>query len=728
MKDRKSTFFIMLVAIAALAYVAIFGIGNLKGANQMRYGIDIRGGVDAVYEPLELNRKPTANEMDAARSVIEARLDSKNILDREVTVDGENGRVLLRFPWKSDEKDFNPEQAITELGQTAKLTFRDPANNVILEGKHVKKSTPQADTTNNKYVVQLSFDEEGAKLFAEATKRLVGQPISIYMDELLISSATVNEPITDGNAVISGTFTPEESKELAEQINAGALPFSMITKNYSTISPTLGSGALDVMVMAGMVAFALICVFMIAKYRLVGLVSCIVLGMQLAAQLLALSIPQFTLTLPGIAGIILSLGMSVDTNVIIGERIGEELRKGNRLEKAILNGYHRAFSAVFDGNATSAIVAIILMIFGSGTMLSFGYTLLTGIILNFAAGIFSSKIMLLSITKFKKMQAPALFSKGREYKTIPFYQKRWIAFGLSITLFVIGIVGCLTKGVQMDIQFKGGAILKYTYQGELDSEKVSQVIEPLFDRPLTVQITSDLGSEEKKLNLTFAGNNGFLPEEQARLNDALNSNFKDSQIKLSESYMVEPYIGQKALINSALAIALSFFLIVIYVWARFRYIGGLSAGMMALVALFHDVCIVFFTFVVLGIPLNDTFVAITLTIIGYSINDTIVIYDRIREELGEKRKEPLATVVNKSITQSLTRSINTSITTFISVLIMYLFAAYYGIHAIEIFALPMMVGVISGCYSTIFIAGQLWVSWKNHKKTPKKTSKKAIAN
>ncbi|MEG0352814.1 MAG: protein translocase subunit SecD [Cellulosilyticaceae bacterium] len=715
MKAKKSTFFIMLIGIIVLGYIAFFGVGSLKGANQMRYGIDIRGGVDAVYEPLNLDRKPTSEEMDSARAVIEARLDAKNILDREITVDEENGRVILRFPWKSDETAFNPEQAIAEIGQTAKLTFRDSQNNILVEGKHVKQSTPQTDTSNNQYVVQLSFDQEGAKLFADATKRLVGQPIAIYMDEVLISSAIVNEPIADGNAVISGGFTSEEAKDLAETINAGALPFSMVTKNHSTISPSLGSGALTVMVKAGIVAFMLICVFMIGKYRLVGLVSCIVLAMQMAGQLLALSIPQFTLTLPGIAGIILSLGMSVDTNVIIGERIAEELRKGNRLEKAIKGGYEHAFSAVFDGNMTSAIVAIILMIFGSGTMLSFGYTLLTGIILNFVAGIFSSRVMLLSVVQFKKMKKPILFNKGKAYKTKPFYKKRWIAFCLSLCLFGVGLVGCLTKGVQLDIQFKGGAILKYTYTGELDTQQVSSVIDPILDRPSTIQITRDLGSDEKKLNVTLAGNEGLLPEEQAQLNEALDKSFKEAGIQLSESYMVEPYIGQKSLINSAIAIALSFILIVIYVWIRFKYIGGLSAGVMALVALVHDVLIVFFTFVVLGIPLNDTFVAITLTIIGYSINDTIIIYDRIREELGQKRKEPLEDVVNTSITQSITRSINTSITTFISVFIMYLFAAYYGIRDIEVFALPMMVGVISGCYSTIFIAGQLWVSWKNHK-------------
>lgn len=709
---RKSTFFVLLVGIIALSYIAFFGLGNIKGANQMRYGIDIRGGVDAVYESLDLNRKPTPQELDSARSVIEARLDAKKILDREVTVDEQNGRVLVRFPWKSDEKNFNPEEAIAELGQTAKLTFRDDKQNILLEGKHVKESMPQADIKNSQYIVSLKFDQEGTKLFGEATSRLVGKPIYIFMDETLISAATVNEPIKDGNAMISGSFTDEEAKELAEQINAGALPFSMVTKNHNTISPTLGSGALKVMVIAGAIAFILICIFMIGKYRLVGLVSSIVLAMQLAAELLALSIPQITLTLPGIAGIILSLGMSVDANVIIGERIGEELRKDMRIEKAIRNGYHRAFSAVFDGNITSAIVAVILMIFGSGSMLSFGYTLLIGMLLNFVAGILTSKLMLLSLVRFKKMQNLALFSKGRAYKTVPFYEKRWIAFALSIVLLGGGLIASFTKGVQLDIQFKGGAVLKYTYVGELNVEEVTRVLEPVLDRPVTVQTTNDLGTNEKKLNITLAGNEGLLPEEQAKLGDTLGEHFKDAQIQLSESYMVEPYIGHKAMVNSAFAIILAFLLIVIYVWVRFKNIGGLSAGVMALVALIHDVCIVFFTFVVLGSPLNDTFVAITLTIIGYSINDTIVIYDRIREEMKEKKKQSLQEVVNLSITQSLTRSVNTSFTTLISVLIMYVFAKYYGIRAIGIFAFPMMIGVISGCYSTIFIAGQLWVSWK----------------
>ena len=720
MQKRKSTFFIFLIGILAVTYVAFFGLGNLKGASQMRYGIDIRGGIDAIYEPLDLDRKPTKEEMNAVRSIMEARLDAKNILDREVTIDQEAGRLLLKFPWKSDETDFNPEKAIAEIGETAKLTFRDANNNVLVEGKHVKSSSVGLDPKTSTYAVQLSFDGEGAKLFAEATSKLINEPIAIFMDNTLISSARVNEAITDGNAMITGKFTQEEAKDLSEKISAGALPFSMVTKNHSTISPALGSGALEVMILAGVVAFGFICLFMIGRYRLVGVVSCLALTMQLAFQLLALSVPQFTLTLPGIAGIILSLGMSVDANIIIGERISEELSKGVRLGKAIAAGYHRAFSAVFDGNITSAIVAVILMIFGSGTMLSFGYTLITGIVLNFAAGIFASRMMLNSLTQFKALQNPILYKKAKPYKIIPFYKKRWIAFGLSLFLLGAGIVTCFVNGVKLDIQFKGGAILKYNYVGEIATNEIENLVQGILDRPSSVQLTSDLATEEQKINLTLAGNKGLLPEEQASLNEALVKAFPNADITLSESYMVEPYIGHKSLIDSIIAITLSFALIVVYVAVRFKNIGGWAAGSMALVALVHDVIIVFLAFVVFKIPLNDTFVAVTLTIIGYSINDTIVIYDRVREELNLSPKESLEKVIDKSISASLTRSINASITTLISVLMMYGFALVYGINAIEIFALPMIVGLISGCYSTICIAGPLWVSWENYRSKLKK--------
>jgi protein-export SecD/SecF family membrane protein len=366
MKSKKPVFFIILVIALLMAYTALFGVKipigsktlTIPGAPEMRFGIDIRGGVDAAFEPEGLDRKPTASELEAARSIIETRLDAKNILDRDVTIDTNNGYIIVRFPWKADETNFDPQAAMAELGQTALLTFRDPDGKVILEGSHVNKSSVEVDQQTGQYVVALEFDEKGTKLFGDATKRLIGQEISIYMDDNLIQSANVKEQISDGKAIITNINDVNKAKTLSDQINSGALPFSMVTKNHSTISPTLGKGALNVMVNAGILAFCIICVLLLFYYRLPGFVACISLLIQISGQILALSIPQITLTLTGIAGVILSIGMGVDANVIISERISEEIKSGKTVRSAISSGFKDAFSSVFDGNITVLIVGV----------------------------------------------------------------------------------------------------------------------------------------------------------------------------------------------------------------------------------------------------------------------------------------------------------------------------------------------------------------------------------
>lgn len=413
MKSRKFNFIVVMILIVCVALVAVFGINagplKIKGMKDIRFGIDIRGGVEAVYKPKDLDRDPTEKELESARIIMETRLDSKNILDREITVDKNNGEILIRFPWKSGETDFNPQKAIAELGETARLTFRDPDGNVLIEGKDVKNSVTQLDSRTNKPVVTLEFNDKGSELFAEATEKFVGQRISIYMDETLISAPTVDEKITGGKAIISNIGSSEEAKSLSDKINSGALPFSLKSDNYETISPTLGIGALDVMLKAGIVAFILVCLYMIFNYKLLGIITFFALSFQLAVQLLALSIPQVTLTLPGIAGIILSIGMGVDANVIICERIREELKGGKTLSYSINTGYKKAFSAVFDGNITTIAVSIILMAFGTGTMLSFGYTLMVGCILNFVSGVGITKIMTKSISLNEAFKKKSLY-------------------------------------------------------------------------------------------------------------------------------------------------------------------------------------------------------------------------------------------------------------------------------------------------------------------------------
>lgn len=409
----KTTFFIITLITASLFLLGLFGlkIGNfqIKGSNQMRYGIDIRGGVEATFEPKDLKRVPTENELEAARAIIDTRMDANNISDRDVTIDKNDGTILVRFPWKSDEANYNPQKAVAELGETAKLTFRDPDGKIIIQGTDVTKCyadsiRTDSNLTGNSPVVQLELSSEGSKKFAEATGKLIGKRISIYMDDTLIESPTVETQITGGKAYISNIESLKAASALASKINSGSLPFSLIAKNCNIISPSLGSSALNVMILAGIVALCVICLFLLFYYRLLGVVACISLLLQVSGQLLALSIPQFTLTLPGIAGIILSIGMGVDANVIVSERIKEELKLGKTVDSSIDAGFHRAFAAVFDGNITVIIVAVALILLGSGSLLSFGYTLLAGVIMNFVAGVTASRLMIKSLSMFKPLR------------------------------------------------------------------------------------------------------------------------------------------------------------------------------------------------------------------------------------------------------------------------------------------------------------------------------------
>ena len=423
-RANKNTIFWVVGAILIMVLVLIFGlpldrmipINNVQplyGIQNIRFGIDIKGGYDIVFVPDGLGRAPTAAELSSARSIIELRLDAKNITDRDVTIDQTNGRILVRFPLKSTDNfaTADANAAILELGATAKLTFTDPSGNVVIDGSNVTQS--YAAMENGGPVVVLKLNADGATKFSDATGRLIGQVININMDNKIISSPIVQNQITNGDAIINNMSSLADAKALSDKINAGSLPFSLKAVSNNIISPTLGQGALDVMVKAGLFAFALICLFMILYYRLPGFVAVLALIMQVTGQLLAITIPQFTLTLPGIAGIILSLGMGVDANVIISERVKEEIRAGNSLRFSISAGFQRAFAAVLDGNVTTMFPAILLMVFGSGALLSFGYTLLTGVILNLVTGVTMSRLMTGSLSLYDQFQSTWLYGGRR---------------------------------------------------------------------------------------------------------------------------------------------------------------------------------------------------------------------------------------------------------------------------------------------------------------------------
>ena len=424
---QKASFFIVAVLILAIAAYTAYGIYS-EGNSYMRFGIDIKGGVSATFKPAD-NYKPTDEQLESAKAVIEVRLDSKNILDRTVAIDKESNSIVVEFPWQANEKNFDPVAAINELGETAQLRF----TTVESSGEHggegvyeytsngghehykIKKefmnggnvSKAEAVYYNGQYAVALEFDKTGTSLFADSTA--VGDYIGILMDETLISVAQISEEITTGSGVITGDFTAEETRDLASKINSGALPFTMESSNYSAVSATMGTNALNIMMIAGLIALCIIFIFMSAYYRIPGFVASITLLLQTAGQLLIFHLMGLTLTLPGIAGIILSIGMGVDSNIIIAERIKEEVNAGKTLKGAISAGYNRAFSAVLDCNVTTGVIGILLMIFGTGAMLSFAYTLLIGIVLNFGLSIISSKLMVQSLSCYKAFSNPKLY-------------------------------------------------------------------------------------------------------------------------------------------------------------------------------------------------------------------------------------------------------------------------------------------------------------------------------
>lgn len=468
-RSGKFTFIVVALLILSFAYLAFFGVNNyygdtekvyIKGAGDIRWGIDIQGGVEAIFTPdvtVDLD-SITDEDMASAENIIKTRLVNANITDSEVYTDNDNKQIIVRFPWQSEETDYDPAAAVKELGETAMVIFRqgeESTGKILLQGAEDVESAEagyidEGSSGYTGYIVNLKLTQQGKGKFAKATAENINSVISIWLDDVQLSAPTVQKVIDDGEAMITGMETVEQATELAEKINAGSLPFALkVDDTIRVINPTMGAKSLDVMLLAGAIAFGLICVLMIAKYRVPGVVACIAVLGQIAGVIAATSgffggVNSFTLTIPGIAGIILSIGMGVDSNVITSERIREELRDNKKtLDGAIDAGFSNAFSAILDGNITNVIVAIILMgIFGpynavwsrilwpfmwlynhsiglipglavantiTGSIYSFGYTLLIGVICNFIFGVGASRLMLKGISRFKALRNPVMY-------------------------------------------------------------------------------------------------------------------------------------------------------------------------------------------------------------------------------------------------------------------------------------------------------------------------------
>ena len=766
-KGKSWPLFVVAILIVVFSLTAIFGVSYqygdtkniyIKGASDIRFGIDIRGGVDVTFMPAG-DVDATPEQMTAAKTVIEDRLVGLGITDYESYVDSNKDRIIVRFPWKTGEADFNPQTAIDEIGTTAKMVFRKGSTadgEEILSGDDVTSANAAYNETEG-WVVQLKFNSAGAAAFADATTEQAANngTISIWLDDENISTATVDEAITGGEAIIKGNFDQDSASTLANQINSGALPFALSAESYSTISPSLGAKSLEVMVLAGIIAFALVAVMMIVRYRLPGTIATISLFGQVVATLAVVSgyftvFPGSTLTLPGIAGIILGIGMGVDANVITAERIKEELAKNKTLPAAVKSGFKMGLTPIIDGNVTIVIVAAILMgAFGptdgfwakvfnpiffwfgpstAGTVYSFGFTLLTSVLLNFVFGVWATRVMIRGAVHCKALRNPWLYGGKKdgtaEYKTphINFIGNRKKFYTFSCALIAIVLVFCAVFGVKMDVEFKGGSMVTLSYEGDVDLPSLkSEIGSQLGQSDLTLQTGSDI-SGNQTLTVTLPGSQTLTTEQLDDMLTAINEAHPENNFEQNEVSNVNATIGKEFLFKSLVALVAACVLILAYVAFRFRKIGGLKAGSTAIVALLHDMFVVFGVFVILRIPLNGNFIAAVLTILGYSINDTVVIYDRIRENsaLYSKKQMGLAELVNLSVNQSFSRSLMTSITTCLALGVVCVVSVIYRLDSIYTFAFPLLFGMVSGVYSTICIATPLWVDWKSKKKAAKK--------
>ena len=773
----------MLFLIAAFTFLSTMGVktyyGDIKhsyiwGIDDIRWGIDIRGGVNVTFGvPKEYsdNNPVTEEALNSAKSIIEMRLVNKNINDYEVYVDTATNGIIVQFPWQSDDNTFDPQKAVEEIGETALLTFREKhevdsdgfptgeTTSVILTGSDVESATAGYDSKEDQYIVQLKFKESGRQKFAEATEKLKGYPISIWMDDVCISYPTVNSVITNGEAVISGSFTADEATELANKINGGALPFKLKVESLSTISPILGIGARDAMALAGLISFILIAIFMIVYYRLPGVVAVIALTGQVAGMFAAITgffgfNDASSLTLPGIAGIILSIGMGVDANVISAERIKEELKAGRTIDGALKNGFARGFTAILDSNLTVIIVAVILMaVFGTwfgasteGTIYSFGYTLLAGVIMNFIMACWATRLMTISLSKFKCFRKPSFYGvsgkeltsdieKGKdtvqniEVKTrsnADFVSKRKIYVIISSAAIALTVLFTFILGVNVDIRFKGGTIITYSYEGSVDTNAVKSAVESLGTPRATVTIGTSFTDSLNTIVISFAADEKMDDAMLQKVSAQLEKDFPSNNIINLDTTNVSASAGSQFFVSCLIAVVVAFVLLVIYIAFRFRKIGGWSAGIIAIICLVHDVLMTYAVYVFFGMSLDSNFMAVILTLLGYSINNTIIVYDRLRENRakhgGRLNDREL---VNLSINQMLSRSIITTATTVTAMLSISIVCVVMGVTSILTFAIPLAFGMLVGFYSSLCLAGPLWIWWQERKSDKKGGAAKA---
>ncbi len=740
MKKSKGIVILLcvLLLLAGITYVDVNGIdpAGTASASDIKLGLDLAGGVSITYQVVG-EEEPDSTDMADTISKLQKRVE--NYSTEAIVYQEGSDRISIEIPGVSDANAILEElgkpgslyfiaetdeegnanyslQAVTdENGDMAyeyvlnkTLEELEAEGSIVLVGTDVQDARAGAATDsmgNTTYVVNLTMTQEGTQKFEDATRNAYnkGETLGIYYDGSFVSVPAVNGVFTDGNAQISPMESYEEAENLASTIRIGGLKLELEELHSKVVGAQLGVEAIETSLKAGAIGLLIVMVFMIVLYFIPGVASAIGLGMYVALIVLLLNGFDMTLTLSGVAGIILSIGMAVDANVIVFARIREELATGKTVRSALKIGFDKALSAIVDGNITTLIAAGILLILGPGTIRGFAQTLALGIVLSMFTALVVTRYVLQALYAIG-FKSEKWYGVSREKKPIGFLSKKGIFFGASLAviaagLIVMGVYKVNTgDALNYSMEFQGGTATTVTFQESMTLEEVNDQVVPLIEEVTgsTVQIQTVQDSNE----VIFKTNSLDTSQREA-LNEMFREQFQVDENQIT-SETISSTISSEMKTDTLLAVALAIVCMLIYIRIRF---SDIRFGISSVAALLHDVLVMLAFYAVVRMPVGNTFIACILTIVGYSINATIVIFDRVRENMAVMtKKEDLKEVVNKSITQTLSRSIFTSLTTYIMVGVLYVL----GVTSIREFALPLMVGIVSGAYSSVCIAGALW--------------------
>lgn len=718
-----------LAIVAGGVYVAMFGVGSKETgkATNIPLGLDLQGGLSVTYEIT--NESPSQEEINATMDKLQRRVDEYSA-EGEVYQEGDD-RITVEIPVDTDKYDAHV--ILDELGQPGQLLFLDPVNFQLwtqgqeyvaaLDGSDVKNAEVLIDKSGvvSEFVVGLQFTDEGTDKFAAVTGANIGKIVYIIYDGQVVSAPEVKVAITNGEATISGSFTQESAQQLADTIKIGALPLELKQLQYNIVGAKLGKEAISTSLKAGVVGFGIVCLLMIIIYLVPGFLASLALITYIVLFALILSVREITLTLPGIAGILLSIGMAVDANVIIFTRIKEEIAAGENVRNAVKAGFSKALSAILDGNITTLIATFVLMALGTGSIKGFAVTLMVGIILSMFTALAITK-MLLNIAVNLGIKNKKLYGMAKKPKIRNYAKNSKICFAISIVVIIVGLVfmpinkSKTGKGLNYALEFTGGTSTTVTFNEAYDLHRAEEEVLPVIAEATGIQAgTIQIQVVEGTTQVIFKTTE--LNEQQSVDMEAkLKEKFGVTEIS---SQSISSTISGEMKKDAVIAIIISSILMLIYIAVRF---SDVRFGASAVIALLHDVMVVFMFYSVGQLSVGNTFIACMLTIVGYSINATIIIFDRIREniKLMDIKKDGYEHIVNTSIAQTFSRTIYTSLTTFVMVLVLYIM----GVASLKEFTFTLMAGIVCGAYSSICITGPLWLVLKNKFKK-KEVEKKA---